>query len=72
MNVDMTKNFEAHFRRLARKQGLSLRESRCRTEFSPDYGGYMLVNTHNNTVAHGCNPNEFSLDLRDLDAILMP
>lgn len=53
MMVDSEKVRENKVRRMAERQGLALKKSRRRDPRAIDYGSYMLVDPHNNTLIYG-------------------
>jgi hypothetical protein len=63
---------EARLRRTARSVGIVIMKSRRRNPNAYDYGGYMLVCGHRNTVLAGGHPQAFSLDLDEVAQELTP
>jgi hypothetical protein len=69
--MDEEKVRENRVRRMAKRQGMKLMKSRRRDPLAIDYGGYMLVGIHTNTVEYGGSPYAFCASLDDVENYLM-
>ena len=61
------KDWEDRVRRMAQRQGLSLRKTRRRNEQAPDYGKYYLVDLDSDMVVFGYNGDVIDADLDDIE-----
>jgi hypothetical protein len=67
MPADPDKRLEGRLRRAARQQGLTLVKSRSRSEDSPLYGTYMLVDASTAAVVHaGSDTDIYGLSLDEV------
>jgi hypothetical protein len=60
------KVLENRLRRIAARRGYRLVKSRLRDVRAIGYGGYMVIEVWNNTVALGATPYAFSASLEDV------
>ena len=65
--VDTYKIRENRLRRMAERQGLSVRKSRRRDPRAVDYGLYHLVDTDLNAIIAGGSPWNYSMTLDDVE-----
>lgn len=61
---------ENRLRRMAARQGLQLIKSRRRDPRAIDYGGYMLIEAHNNTIVLGATPTPYCANVDDVEKFL--
>lgn len=62
----MIKN-ENYLRRLAKKQGLTLKKSRAQTFSNDNEGGYMIIDSSTNSIVYG---DRWQLSLDDVEKYL--
>lgn len=58
---------ENRLRAAARRQGYQIVKSRRRDPRAPDYGGYMIVNPHNNSAEVGGMGDSFQMTIDDVE-----
>jgi len=69
MDNNEMKALERKLRRIAQKQGYSLRKSRDRSISIDNLGEYMIVDTENNCIVAG---GKFDLTLENVAELLKP